>query len=412
MTTVSRHDARVAIEALRAGVPNRAAIRMLGTVETVIEDRFTTALDAMWSDRPMPGQLFAGGFGTGKSHLLGYLREQALRRNVVVSWVTVSKETPLSQPGLMFAAAMRNAVVPGQPDDAVTAALAAVQRRQGQVQALELWASTPDANVAQVFAAVTHLLARNLPADLLHGIEAFLCGAKPPSALVRKKLAELGARGIFDLTGTKAAELQVQRPRFMAQLIRHAGFAGWCLLIDEIELIGRYGPLQRANAYAELARWLGLADNGGVPGLHVTGAITEDFIANVINDRQDDERLPERLRNKGLPRQAEMASAAMRTIREAQNHQLAAPLEGDLHRHAATLRGCYAAAYSWQAPAPTMAARRTSLTVRQHIRGWITEWDMLRLHGTYAGVEMSQITSDYSENADVSNPPADDADNG
>jgi hypothetical protein len=179
---VSRHEARIAIEALRAGVPNRAAIRMLGNVETAIESRFTTALDATWNSDPVPGQLFAGGFGTGKSHLLGTLREQALRRNVVVSWVTVSKETPLSQPGLMFAAAMRNAVVPGQPDDAVTAALAAVQRRQGQVQALELWASTPDANVAQVFAAVTHLLARNLPADLLHGIEAFLCGASPQEA--------------------------------------------------------------------------------------------------------------------------------------------------------------------------------------------------------------------------------------
>lgn len=410
MINASRHDARVAIEALRAGVPNRAAIRMLGNVETAIENRFNAALEAMWGHDPAPGQLFAGDFGTGKSHLLGYLREQALRRNVVVSWVTVSKETPLSQPGLVFAAAMRNAVVPGQPDDAVTAALAAVQRRQGQVQALELWASTPGADIAQVFAAVTHLLARNLPADLLHGIEAFLCGAKPPTAPVRKKLAELGARGMFDLTGAKAAELQVQRPRFMAQLIRHAGFAGWCLLIDEIELIGRYGPLQRAGAYAELARWLGLSDAGGIPGLHVVGAITNDFHGNVINDRQDDEKLPERLRNKGLPRRAEMAGAAMQAIQSAP--VLAPPLESDLHRHAAALRGCYAAAYAWPAPAPTIAARRASLTMRHHVRGWITEWDMLRLQGTHAGIEVSQIDPDYSENADISEPPADHADNG
>lgn len=408
MTAMSRHDARVAIEALRAGVPNRAAIRMLGNVETAIEDRFTAALDVMWSDRPLPGQLFAGEFGTGKSHLLGYLREQALRRNFVVSWVTVSKETPLSQPGLMFAAAMRNAVVPGQPDDAVTAALAAVQRRQGQVQALELWASTPEAGVAQVFAAVTHILARNLPADLLHGIEAFLCGAKPPSALVRTKLAELGARGMFDLTGTKAAELQVQRPRFMAQLLRHAGFAGWCLLIDEVELIGRYGPMQRATAYAELARWLGLSDGGDIPGLHVTGAITGDFAGAVINNRQDDEKLPERLRNKGLPRHAELASAAMLAIQAAP--ELADPKDGDLHRHAAALRGCYAAAYDWPAPTPTMAARQTNLTMRHHIRGWVTEWDMLRLQGTHAGVEVRPTATDYSENGDFVRLPTDDAD--
>jgi hypothetical protein len=182
------------------------------------------------------------------------------------------------------------------------------------------------------------------------------------------------------------------------------------LLIDEIELIGRYGPLQRANAYAELARWLGLSDAGGIPGLHVTGAITEDFTSNVINDRQDDEKLPERLRNKGLPRQADMASAAMRAIQAAP--MLAPPLEGDLHRHAVALRGCYAAAYDWPAPVPTMAARRTSLTMRHHVRGWITEWDTLRLQGTHAGVEVSPIGTDYSENADVSEPPADHADDG
>lgn len=91
---------------------------------------------------------------------------------------------------------------------------------------------------------------------------------------------------MFELTGTKAAELALQRPRFMAQLIRFAGFAEWCVLIDEIELIGRYGPLQQANAYAELARWLGLSPGSQIPGLHVTGAITDDFASQVINDRQ------------------------------------------------------------------------------------------------------------------------------
>ena len=77
MTTADLLSLRTPIEALRAGVPNRAAVRLLGSVEDMIEERFDAALDSVWSDRPQPGLMFAGGFGTGKSHLLGYLREDA-----------------------------------------------------------------------------------------------------------------------------------------------------------------------------------------------------------------------------------------------------------------------------------------------------------------------------------------------
>ena len=406
MTFPDHHSARVVIEALRAGVPNRAAIRMLGSVETAIEGQFTQALNAMWGPEPHAGMGFAGGFGTGKSHLLGYLREQALRRNFVVSWVTVSKETPLSHFGLVFAAAMRGAIVPGSLDDAVTVALTEVRRREGAVQNLELWASTPEAGVAQVFAAVTHLLARNLPAELVHGIEAFLCGAKPPTSPVRRHLSALGARGMFDLGGVNAGALQLQRPRFMAQLIRAAGFAGWCVLIDEVELIGRYGPMQRAAAYSQLARWLGLEPQFRVPGLHATFAISDDFADAVINARQDDEKLPERLQQKGQPHLAEMASAAIRAIQS--TTLLRTPDNDDLKRYSETVRGCYSAAYDWNAPAPVLLERRTNLTLRHHVRSWITEWDMLRLQGTSTGVDVSMIDTDYTENTDVAIPPLDD----
>ena len=262
--------------------------------------------------------------------------------------------------------------------------------------------------MAPVFAAVTHLLARPLAPELMHGIESFLCGAKPPTAAVRKSLSALGARGMFDLGGVNAAALQLQRPRFMAQLIRAAGFTGWCVLIDEVELIGRYGPMQRATAYAELARWLGLAPELRVPGLHATCAITDDFSDQVINARQDDEKLPERLRQKGLTRQAEMANAAIRAIQRAR--LLRAPTEDDLARHGETLRGCYAAAYGWTTPAPVVAERHTNRTMRHHVRGWITQWDMLRLQGIRTGVDVSPIATDYTENMDFTTPPQDDDD--
>jgi hypothetical protein len=285
----------------------------------------------------------------------------------------------------------------------MTVALAELQRRPGAVQGLELLVSVPDAGFAPVFAAMLHLLSRQLPADLLRRMETFLAGGKLPGPPLRQALTQAGARGMFDLSHTTQATLTLQRQRFTPLLLRAAGFAGWCVLIDEVELIGRYAPLQRARAYAELARWLGLDAGPRVAGLHVTGAITDDFASAVINARQDDEKLPERLRLKGEPAQAERALAAIRAIETAP--KLDPPAEADLLRYAETLRQAYASAYGWEAPPLPVGERRANRTIRHHIRGWVTQWDVLRLQGRATGLELSGLPPNYEETADLTEPP-------
>ncbi len=397
--TPDRLAHRTAFEALRAGVPNRAAVRLLGSVEDALEDRFESGLTAAWTDQPAPGLLFAGGFGTGKSHLLGFLRELALQQNFVVSTVSVSKETPLSAPLAMVTAAFRSTIVPGHTDDVMTVALAALQRQPAALQWLETVVSTPDAGFAAIFPAMLHLLSRQLPPDLLRRMENFLAGGALPGPALRQALNQAGVRGMFNLTRITEANLAQQRERFAPLLFRAAGFAGWCVLIDEVELIGRYGPLQRARAYAELARWLGLGTAPRMPGLYVAAAITDDFAAQVINGRQDDEKLPERLRLKGVPDQADQALAAIRLIEAAP--VLRTPAEADLQRHGETLRRSYELAYDWAAPSLPVGERRANRTMRHHIRGWITQWDVLRLQGHMTGLELGTVASNYGETAEL-----------
>jgi hypothetical protein len=394
---------RTAFEALRAGVPNRAAVRLLGSVEDAIEERFDTGLEQAWSEAWAPGVLFAGGFGAGKSHLLGFLREVALRQNFVVSMVSISKETPLSAPAAVFTAALRNTIVPGHTDDAMTVALAELQRHPEALQELEVLARAPDSGLAPVFATILHLLSRQLPADLLRRMEAFLAGGKLPGPALRQALSQGGIRGRLDLGRATEAVLALQRERFTPMLFRAAGFAGWCVLFDEVELIGRYSPLQRARAYAELGRWLGLGSGTPhVPGLRVAAAITDDFASAVINARRDDEKLPERLRMKGATAQADLAHAAMRAIEGAP--LLHPPAEADLQRHAETLRQGYSAAYGWEAPSLPVGERRANRTIRHHIRGWITQWDVLRLLGQAIGLELDTVVTNYEETAELAEP--------
>jgi hypothetical protein len=303
----------------------------------------------------------------------------------------------------MFTAALRNTIVPGHTDDAMTVALAELQRQPEALQALEARVSAPGSEMVTVFTAIMHLLNQQLPPDLLARIEGFLAGGKLPAPALRQALAQIGARHRFDLGRTTDSVLTWQRERFAPLLFRAAGFAGWCVLIDEVELIGRYAPVQRARAYVELARWLGLDAASPNPGTYVAAAITDDFASQVISARQDDTKLLDRLRSKATPSDANLALAAIRAIEAASS--LRPPTEADLHRHAETLRRGYSLAYGWDAPPAEVGERRANRTMRHHIRGWIAQWDILRLQGRSVVLEHAQLQSNYTESETLSEPP-------
>src|SRR5689334_3294995 len=165
-------EARMAIEALRAGVPNRAAIRLIGTEQTGIEHAFDAALAAAWAERGAArGIGMAGGFGTGKSHLLGYLAEVARQQGFVVSRVVVSKETPLSHPGHVLSAALRDAVLPDRPDDPIAACVATLRERPEAMEAIEVAVGAAEAGFAPLFPACLFLLRRaSTPPEMLRRI--------------------------------------------------------------------------------------------------------------------------------------------------------------------------------------------------------------------------------------------------
>jgi len=394
-------QARAAIEALRAGVPNRAAIRLMGTEQSDIEHLFDSALAGVWQQHPQAerGLGIAGGFGTGKSHLLGYLAEAARLQNFVVSRVVISKETPLSHPAHVFAAGVRDARLPDRPDDPIAACVAALREQPEHLDALEDAVTAAGSGFAPAFAAGIFLLRRaSTPADVLRRLERFFAGGRLSNASIRPALIAAGGGRTHSLKLPAGAELIQQSIRFLPMLFRAAGYAGWCLLLDEIELIGRYTPLQRAQSYAGLADWLGLAGARGVPGIASAYAVTDDFAVAVIEARADRDRLPERLRLKGRMHDAELALAGMAHIeRTVRDHRLLPPNVTDLTACHDKVRGLYAEAYGWPAPVLPPAERISSRTMRQYIKGWITQWDLLRLEGRDVSLVSATMASNYTE---------------
>jgi hypothetical protein len=400
-------EARTAIEALRAGVPNRAAVRLMGTAESGIEHAFEELLGAVWADgAALRGLGIAGGFGAGKSHMLTYLGEVARTHDFVVSRVVVSKETPLADPGRVFEAAMRSAELPGRNDDALAGALAALRAAPERFDALEAAVRAPDSQLAPIFSAILFLLRKPaLPPETARRCERFLAGGRMAPAVFRQALASAGAPRMFDVKMPPAAELAAQRIRFAGVLFHAAGYAGWCLLLDEVELIGRYTPLQRGVAYAWLATWLGLEGAARFPGVATVYAITDDFVAAVIEHRQDTERLSERLLLKGREQESLMAVAAIRHIEDVvRRHRLPLPGVEELARDCRRLREIYTTAHDWPAPELQPGERTATRTMRQYIKAWITQWDMQRLGDAGGAIVTETMRSNYEVDEGLGTP--------
>src|SRR5947209_7829921 len=128
-----RVDQLRAVEALRAGVPNRDVVRQLPPMQDEIEERFQALLDATnagWmEEKQAPGILLEGDFGTGKSHWLEYFQHAARESNFVCSTIVVNKETPLYDLAKVYRACVEAAVAPGRVGPAL-AEIAATYRAE------------------------------------------------------------------------------------------------------------------------------------------------------------------------------------------------------------------------------------------------------------------------------------------
>ena len=401
---------RNAIEALRAGVPNRAAIRALGTSEDALSQDFVARLrlcaSVFANNEQVEGIGIAGAFGAGKSHQLGYFAELAQQENFIVSLVPISKETPLFDAARLFVAAMRVAVVPGRNDDAMTAVMSSLDANSDHYEGLEHWATgeAQKGGLSPLFAALLHLIPRVHPDDHAQ-MARFFGGGRLNVSVVKAWLRDAGAAKLFNLKPVKAKELALQRLRFAPRLFRAAGFAGWCVLLDEIELIGRYSPLQRGRSYAELVRWLGLDRDEAIPGVAAVAATTDDYADEMFARKRDDELIPARLADRGLAQQAVLAKKGIAWLERPQ-FRLTPPDETQLHRSLNKIGSLYRDAYDWAPPDIGIGQREATKSMRQYVKSWITTWDIERLYGETPQIETVTIPSDYTENSDIEQAPA------
>ena len=263
------------------------------------------------------------------------------------------------------------------------------------------WASSPSAQLNERFPAALELFARfrDVDAEFADTIVRFWSGDPIGTPELRRRFREIGpARPVF--SPVSARELGLQRIRFAAKLLAATGSAGWVILFDEVELIGRYSLQQRAKSYAEIARWT-RGEHAGAPIAAVL-AMTDDFEAAVITGKDDRVQVPAKLRAKDTTEAAELAAAAeagMRII-EREMMLLTPPDAAELDQAYTRLKQLHAEAFGWLPPDVAGLERLGATRMRQYVRAWINEWDLVRLDPQYRPqTETVDIVSDYREDA-------------
>ncbi|HKE98503.1 MAG TPA: BREX system ATP-binding domain-containing protein [Actinomycetes bacterium] len=406
--------ARRAVEALRAGVPSRAAVAALGAAQTEIEDRFVALLDQAREGLAQParpgGLLVGGGFGSGKSHLLEHLTHLASQAEFVVSRVVVSKETPLHDPVKVFRAAAESAVLPRgyEQGSALSEAAAALDAESAAWAELSRWVNAPHSGMNERFAATLLLFGRFAANDgeLAEAVIRFWSGDPIRVADLRRRLRETAER--YALPPVAARELARQRFRFAARLFAAAGYAGWVVLFDEVELIGRYSVLQRGRSYAELSRWV--RGDDADPGLPLVAvlAMTDDFEAAVVSGKNDREVVPAKFRARQTHESDEIAAGAESGMRIIDREMvlLTPPDAAELDRAYTRLKELHGEAFGWGPPDVPGLERLAATRMRQYVRAWINEWDLIRLDpeftpDTEVADEAIAAASGYQERSEL-----------
>ena len=408
---------RRAIEALRSGVPNRDAVMALGCAQPDIEKKFRQQLQSAKQgvvDGSMThGMLVAGDFGTGKSHLLEYLLHLALEENFVCSKVVISKETPLYDPVKLYRAAAEAAIVPGKRGDALTEIATKLNFNSQAYADLYQWVNRSGADLNSRFAATLFLFER-MPNDpeLSNQIIRFWSGEQIGVAEIKKYLRACRETVTYKIDKILVKELALQRFKFASRLMVAAGYAGWVLLVDEVELIGRYSLMQREKSYAELARWMGKLEGANFAGLTTVLAITTDFEEKILQEREDLDKVPGKLRARASETDLLLASQAERGMRIIQRERapLKAPDSTVLEQTYEKVRSIHAQAYGWEPPPVSSVEPLGTTRMRGYVKGWITEWDLKRLDPGYkVEIEVTELKQDYTEDSDLEVPSAEDS---
>ena len=386
-------ESRHIIEALRSGIPSRIVGRCFSDARPKVLRELSGHIDSVCERRKSSGTIICGKYGEGKTHLLNTVFHMAAENNMVVSYLSLSKETPMDKLYLLYPKLMANTYLPKrlQPGftqvfDTMTAGskLAAemISYAAEQLETNKLYYLLRACFNTEDAEEKFKLLA-DLEGDFIAGVTL---------RQIYKRIFNQPAKYNVNFSKTKHIGDYFA---FMSHLFTQLGYNGWVILLDEGELMGRLGKRARLNAYRNMAYFLFPAKE--LEAVFTLFAYSASYVEDVVIGKHDLENLEEL-----YPGQPEPVRSVLNLILKTQ--QLAPLTEREICGILEKVREIHGKAYSWDAVADTelllKASKDGGHLLRTRIRAAIELLDQLYQYGE-AGSAVIGTLSDvsYAEDA-------------
>lgn len=330
-------EARHVIEALRSGIPSRAVGQYFSEARPKIMREISGEIDRVCETGKSSGKIIAGKYGEGKTHLLNTVFNLAHSNNMVVSYLSLSKEAPLDKLYLLYQKLVNNTYLPKR-------------LQPGFIQELEkMTPNSPLASEMQLYGG------KELETDKLYYLlksylntedqdEKFLLQADLEGDFITNVSLRQIYRRIFQQRVKYSVNFSKTKHAmdyfdFLSHLFVKMGYNGWVILFDETELIGRLGKKTRLKAYKNMGEFL--LPGSRLESTYTMFALGASYVEDVVEAKHEFETLAET-----YPEDMEPMKTVLERITDAE--QLQPLTEDEIHEILQKLQEFHGRAYGWE----------------------------------------------------------------
>jgi hypothetical protein len=282
--------ARRIIEALRSGISSRELGLCFSSARPKILRDLHDTLERLAEDHRSGGRIISGKYGEGKTHLLNTVMGMARQQNIVVSTVTLSKETPLSGLHLLYPKILQGVYLPNQVQPGITSALEQLSPGSPVASSLLEYCLTGLETNRLFYVLKSYLGTQN--DEEKYALLGDMEGDFIANSTVRQIYRRVYNQNIAFNVNFAKTQHAMDYFAFLSRLFLELGYNGWALLFDEAELTGRLSKKGRLSAYANMAALLKPNRMEGTFCLFVFNA---SYIPDVIEAKHEHSNLEEAL---------------------------------------------------------------------------------------------------------------------
>lgn len=383
-------EARHVIEALRSGIPSRAVGQYFSEARPRIIKEISGHLDETCETGKSSGMIIAGKYGEGKTHLLNTAFSLAHSGNMVVSYLSLSKETPFDKLYLVYQKLVNNTFLPKRVQPGFTQLLEKMTPGSSAANELLIYAAKHLETDKLYYLLRAYLNTEDQDEKFM--LQADLEGdfiANAPLKQIYRRIYNERVKYNVNFSKTKHCRDYFA---FLSRLFRQMGYSGWVLLIDETELIGRLSKKARLNAYRNMADFL--LPNDNMESVYTLFALGASYSEDVIEAKHDYENLEEL-----YPEQQEPMRTVLNLITRAQ--QLTPLTDSEIREVLNKIQVFHGRAYDWNPKVSVdsilEATQSGGYLLRTKLRAAIEFLDQLYQYGEAGNTKVNELGQETFE---------------